>query len=62
MAKNISTARYHVLSRGLAALALTFVYVVGASAVLVGVSTTSAQARGGGFRGGGFRGGGSRAW
>jgi uncharacterized membrane protein len=73
MAKNISTTRYSVLTRCLAALALMFVYVVSTSAVLVGASTTSAQARGrggggrggGGFRGGGFRGGGfgrGRGW
>jgi uncharacterized membrane protein len=62
MAKNIFTPRYTILTRCLAALALMFVYVVGASAILVGGSTTSAQARGGGFRGGGggFRGGGFR--
>jgi hypothetical protein len=64
MAKNVSTARYNIITRGLAALALVFVYFVSTSAILVGASTTSAQARGfgrgGGFRGGGFRGGGFR--
>jgi uncharacterized membrane protein len=54
--------RYNILTRCIAAMALVFVYFVSTSAVLVGVSTTSAQARGrgGGFRGGGFRGGGFR--
>jgi hypothetical protein len=64
MSKNVSTTRYSILTRGLAALALVFVYFVSTSAILVGASTTSAQARGfgrgGGFRGGGFRGGGFR--
>ena len=59
------TKRYNILTRCLAALVLMFVYVVSTSAILVGVSTTPAQARGfgrgGGFRGGGFRGGG-RGW
>jgi hypothetical protein len=32
--------------------------LVGASALIMGASTTSALARGGGFRGGGFRGAG----
>ena len=58
------TKRYNILTRCLAALVLMFVYVVSTSAILVGVSTTPAQARGfgrgGGFRGGGFRGGGFR--
>jgi hypothetical protein len=49
--------RYNILTRCLAALALLFVYVASTSAVLVGGTTTSAQARGG--RGGGvYRGGG----
>jgi hypothetical protein len=53
--------RYSIVSRCIAAIALVFIYFVGASAILVGTSTTSAQARGGGgFRGGGFRGGGFR--
>ena len=51
MAKNTATARYTILTRCLAALALMFVYVVSTSAVLVGATTTSAQARG---RGGGW--------
>ncbi|MET0675476.1 MAG: hypothetical protein ABWY35_09855 [Pseudorhodoplanes sp.] len=59
--------RYNILTRCLAALALLFVYVASTSAILVGGTTTSAQARGGrgggrgGFRGGGrgfYRGGG----
>ena len=40
------TKRYNVLTRCLAALTLMFVYVVSASAILVGTSTTPAQARG----------------
>jgi hypothetical protein len=61
--------RYNIVTRCLAAMALMFVYFVGTSAILVGASTTSAQARGfgrgGGFRGGGYRGGGwgrGRGW
>jgi hypothetical protein len=50
--------RYNIVTRCIAALALMFVYVVSTSAILVGASTTSAQARGFGGRGGGFRGGG----
>jgi hypothetical protein len=48
--------RYNILSRCLAALALVFVYVVSTSAVLVGATTSPAQAyRGGGRgRGGGY--------
>lgn len=47
--------RYNFLTRCLAAVALLFVYVVGTSAILVGTTTTPAQARGrGGF---GYRGG-----
>jgi hypothetical protein len=56
--------RYNIVTRCIAAIALVFIYFAGASAILVGTSTTSAQARGGGrgggFRGGGFRGGGFR--
>ena len=48
--------RYNILTRCLAALALLFVYVASSSALLVGATTTPAEARGG--RGGGFRGGG----
>ena len=67
MSKNVSTARYNIITRGLAALALVFVYFISTSAILVGASTTSAQARGfgrGGGRGWG-RGGGwgrGRGW
>ena len=50
--------RYNILTRCLAALALLFVYVASTSAVLVGGTTTSAQARGGRGGGRGFRGGG----
>ena len=52
------TKRYNILTRCLAVVALFFVYVVGTSAVLVGATTSSAQAwvaRGGG-RGWGGRG------
>jgi hypothetical protein len=54
--------RYNILTRCLAALALLFVYVASTSAILVGGTTTSAQARGGRgyYRGGGrgyYRGG-----
>ena len=48
--------RYNILTRCLAALALFFVYVASSSAILVGATTSAAEARGG--RGGGFRGGG----
>lgn len=48
--------RYNILTRCLAALSLLFVYVASTSAVLVGASTSPAEARGG--RGGGGRGGG----
>jgi hypothetical protein len=50
--------RYNILTRCLAAVALFFVYVAGTSAILVGATTSSAQAwvaRGGG-RGWGGRG------
>ncbi len=50
--------RYNILTRCLAALALLFVYFVSTSAILVGATTTSAQARGGGRGGGWGRGGG----
>ena len=53
--------RYNILTRCLAALALLFVYVASTSAILVGATTSPAQARGGrGYYGGrGFyRGGG----
>ena len=52
--------RYNILTRCLAALALLFVYVASTSAILVGGTTTSAQARGG--RGGGFYRGGGRGF
>jgi hypothetical protein len=54
------TTYRNILTRGLAVIALLCIYglgIIGASALL-GASTTSAFARGGGFRGGGFRGGG----
>jgi hypothetical protein len=64
------TSFRNALTRCLAAMALLCIYglgVIGASALVVGASTTSAFARGGGgfhggggFRGGGFRGGGFR--
>lgn len=77
MANNRTSYR-NILTRGLAVMALLCIYglsIIGASALLLGVSTTSALARGGGggrggggfrggggggFRGGGFRGGGFR--
>ena len=43
--------RYNILTRCLAALALLFVYVVSTSAILVGGTTTSAQAQRGRGRG-----------
>src|SRR5229473_3597634 len=61
------TSYRDILTRGLAVIALLCIYglsVIGASALLLGASTTSALARGGGrgggggFRGGGFRGAG----
>jgi hypothetical protein len=51
------TKRYNIVTRCLALVALFFVYIVGTSAILVGATTSSAQAwvaRGGGRgRGGG---------
>jgi hypothetical protein len=56
--------RYNILTRALAALALLFVYVASTSAILVGATTSPAQAwRGGGrgyYRGGGW--GRGRGW
>ena len=53
------TKRYNILTRCLAALALLFVYVASTSAILVGATTSPAQAWRGGGRGGGWgRGGG----
>jgi hypothetical protein len=55
--------RYNILTRCLAALALLFVYVASTSAILVGATTSPAQAYRGGrgyYRGGGrgyYRGG-----
>lgn len=54
--------RYNILTRCLAALALLFVYVVSTSAILVGASTTSAEARGGRGRGWGRGGGWGRGY
>ena len=52
------TKRYNILTRCLAAVALLFVYVASTSAILVGATTSPAQAyrgRGGwGYRGGGW--------
>lgn len=78
MARNRNRFR-HFLTRSLAVMTLLFMYgfsLIGGSALLLGTSTTSALARGGGghgfgggggrgfggggFRGGGFRGGGFR--
>jgi hypothetical protein len=53
--------RYNILTRCLAAVTLLFVYFFSASAILVGATTSPAQAyrgRGGFYRGGGiYRGG-----
>jgi hypothetical protein len=54
-----------MITRGLALMAMLCIYgfgLIGTSAVVLGVSSAPAQARGrgGGFRGGGFRGGGFR--
>ncbi|MDI1261991.1 MAG: hypothetical protein PS018_01870 [bacterium] len=46
--------RYNILTRCLAALALFFVYFVSTTAILVGGSTTSAQAQRGRGRGRGY--------
>ena len=53
--------RYNILTRCLAALALLFVYVASTSAILVGASTSPAEARGGRGRGGGWGRGGVAA-
>ena len=57
------TKRYNILTRCLAADAMLFVYVASTSAILVGATTSSAQAqwrgRGYGYRGGWGRG---RGW
>ena len=42
--------RYNILTRCLAALALLFVYVASTSAILVGATTSPAEARGGRFK------------
>jgi hypothetical protein len=52
--------RYNILTRCLAALALLFVYVASTSAILVGATTSPAQAWRGGGRGG--RGWGGRGY
>ena len=59
-----------VITRGLALMVMLCIYgfsLIGTSALMLGASSTAAQARGrgggfggGGFRGGGFRGGGFR--
>jgi hypothetical protein len=63
MAQNRTTYR-NILTRSLAVIALLGIYcfsIIGASALLLGASSTPALARGGGGgRGGGFRGGGFR--
>ncbi|MGY3482449.1 putative membrane protein [Bradyrhizobium sp. USDA 4011] len=51
------TKRYNILTRCLAAVALLFVYVASTSAILVGATTSPAQAWRGGGRGYGYRGG-----
>src|SRR5260370_9097679 len=60
MANNRTSYR-NILTRGLAVMALLCIYglsLIGASALLLGASSTSALARGGGGGRGGFRGGG----
>ena len=55
------TSGRNILTRSLAVMALLGIYgfsTIGASALLLGASTTSALARGAGFHGGGFRGAG----
>jgi hypothetical protein len=54
--------RYNILTRCLAALALLFVYVASTSAILVGATTSPAQAWRGGGRGWGGRGWGGRGY
>jgi hypothetical protein len=59
------TSFRNILTRGFAMMALLCIYglgIIGASGLLLGASSTSAFARGGGhgFHGGGFRGGGFR--
>jgi hypothetical protein len=55
------TSGRNILTRSLVVMALLGIYgfsTIGASALLLGASTTSALARGAGFHGGGFRGAG----
>jgi hypothetical protein len=63
MAHNRTTFR-KIVTRGFALIAMLCIYgfsLIGTSALLLGASTSTAHARGGGgFRGGGFRGGGFR--
>jgi hypothetical protein len=54
--------RYNILTRCLAALALLFAYVASTSAILVGATTSPAEARGGRGRGGGWGRGGGRGY
>jgi hypothetical protein len=54
--------RYNILTRTFAALALLFVYVASTSAILVGATTSPAQAWRGGGRGWGGRGYGGRGY
>ncbi|MGF6311750.1 putative membrane protein [Bradyrhizobium sp. i1.8.4] len=59
------TKRYNILTRCLAAVALLFVYVASTSAILVGATTSAAQAQWRGRGGWGYRGGGwgrGRGW
>jgi hypothetical protein len=49
--------RYNILTRGLAAMTLLFVYFFSTSAILVGATTSPAQAWRGGRGGRGFYGG-----
>ena len=54
--------RYNFLTRCLAAVALLIMYAVSTSAILVGATTTPAQAWRGGGRGWGYRGGWGRGY
>ena len=54
--------RYNILTRCLAALALLFVYVASTSAILVGATTSPAQAYRGGRGGRGYYRGGGRGF
>ena len=54
--------RYNILTRCLAAVALLFVYMASTSAILVGATTSPAQAQWRGRGGWGYRGGYRGGW